>query len=153
MRQHHQHCLCPLLKWFYSTRKEFAPTGSKFCPYREDPLGCLACRKEKKEINVAFFVKMAESYQSPLCPFFRIWDFVRQSVYRLKCRKPFNTFFFFFELGLRPFQEYFIYQADRSSKVVENRRTRGKNHLTIRKQNLAFPHVTRARLEPQRWET
>ena len=28
----------------------------------------------------------------------------------------------------------------------------GKNHLTIRKQNLAFPHVTRARLEPQRWE-
>ena len=28
-----------------------------------------------------------------------------------------------------------------------------KNHLTIRKQNLAFPHVTRARLEPQLWET
>ena len=25
-----------------------------------------------------------------------------------------------------------------------------KNHLTIRKQNLAFPHMTRARLEPQR---
>ena len=24
-----------------------------------------------------------------------------------------------------------------------------KNHLTIRKQNLAFPHMTRARLEPQ----
>ena len=28
-----------------------------------------------------------------------------------------------------------------------------KNHLTIQKQNLAFLHVTRARLEPQRWET
>ena len=28
----------------------------------------------------------------------------------------------------------------------------GKKHLTIRKQNLAFPHVTRARLEPQQWE-
>ena len=28
----------------------------------------------------------------------------------------------------------------------------GENHLTIRKQNLAFPHVTRARLEPQRWD-
>ena len=28
-----------------------------------------------------------------------------------------------------------------------------KNHLTIRKQNLAFPHMTWARLEPQRWET
>ena len=25
-----------------------------------------------------------------------------------------------------------------------------KNHLTIRKQNLAFPHMTRVRLEPQR---
>ena len=34
----------------------------------------------------------------------------------------------------------------------ENRRTRGK-HLIIHKQNLAFPHVTRARLEPQWWET
>ena len=29
----------------------------------------------------------------------------------------------------------------------------GKNHLTICKQNLALPHVTRARLEPQKWET
>ena len=29
----------------------------------------------------------------------------------------------------------------------------GKKHLTIRKQNFAFPHVTRARLEPQSWET
>ena len=26
----------------------------------------------------------------------------------------------------------------------------GKNHLTIRKQNMAFPHVTRAGFEPQR---
>ena len=26
----------------------------------------------------------------------------------------------------------------------------GQNHLTIHKQNLAFPHVTRARLESQR---
>ena len=31
-----------------------------------------------------------------------------------------------------------LYRADRSSKVGENRRTRG-NHLAIRKQNLAFP--------------
>ena len=29
----------------------------------------------------------------------------------------------------------------------------GKNHLTIRKQNFAFPHVTQASLESQRWET
>ena len=29
----------------------------------------------------------------------------------------------------------------------------GKTHLTNRKQNLAFQHVNRARLEPQRWKT
>ena len=29
----------------------------------------------------------------------------------------------------------------------------GKNHLTIRKQNFAFPHVTRAGFEPEWWET
>ena len=29
----------------------------------------------------------------------------------------------------------------------------GKNHLTIRKQSLVFPHVTQARLEPQRLQT
>ena len=28
-----------------------------------------------------------------------------------------------------------------------------KNHLTIGKQNVAFPYVTRAWFEPQRWET
>ena len=30
-------CLCPSEKWFYSERKEFAPSGSKFFPYRVDP--------------------------------------------------------------------------------------------------------------------
>ena len=29
----------------------------------------------------------------------------------------------------------------------------GKNHLAIRKQNLAFPHVTQVRLKPQWWKT
>ena len=37
-----------------------------------------------------------------------------------------------------------------SSNVGEKRQTREKNHLTIHKKNLAFPHVIRARLEPQR---
>ena len=55
------------------------------------------------------------------------------------------------ELGFTALSRRFhLYRADRSSKLGENRRTRGKKHLTIRKQNLAFPHVTRARLEPQR---
>ena len=29
-------CLCLSEKWFYSERKEFAPRGSKFSPYRVD---------------------------------------------------------------------------------------------------------------------
>ena len=35
---------------------------------------------------------------------------------------------------------FHLYWADRSSKVGENWRTWGKNHLTICKQNSAFPH-------------
>ena len=57
--------------------------------------------------------------------------------------------FYFFILFLRLFLRIFpLYRADRSSKG-ENRRTRGKT-TRLRKQNLAFPHVTRARLESQR---
>ena len=59
----------------------------------------------------------------------------------------------FFIWGLRPFQEYFTY----IEPIVHRRWAKtmypAKNHLTIRRQNLAFPHMTRARLEPQRWET
>ena len=55
------------------------------------------------------------------------------------------------DLGFTALSRIFhLYRADRSSRVGENRRTQGKNHLTIRKQNLAFPHVARARLESQR---
>ena len=54
----------------------------------------------------------------------------------------FFFFFFLFEF-YDPFKKIFhLYQTDHSSKVGKNRRTQGKNHLTIRKQNLAFPHVT-----------
>ena len=50
--------------------------------------------------------------------------------------------------GLRHFQEYFTYiELIVHQRWAENR---GKNIL---KQNLAFPHVTRAKLEPQRWQT
>ena len=48
-------------------------------------------------------------------------------------------FFFFLICVLWPSRIFHLYWADRPSKVGENRRTRGKNHLTIRKQNLAFP--------------
>ena len=63
-------------------------------------------------------------------------------------------FFFFFYLGFTALSRIFhLYQANRSSKVGEKLEYPEKNHLTIRKQNLAFPHMTRAGLEPQRWET
>ena len=55
---------------------------------------------------------------------------------------------------LQPFQEYLAYSEpivhQRLAKKLENP---GKNHLTIRKQSLVFPHVTGARLEPQQLET
>ena len=52
----------------------------------------------------------------------------------------FFFFFFFFDLGFTALSR--IFRADRSSKMGEIRRTREKKHLTIRKQNFAFPHVT-----------
>ena len=57
----------------------------------------------------------------------------------------------FFDLGFTALSRIFhLCRADRSSKVGKNP---GKNHLTIRKQNMDFPHVTQARLDPQRRET
>ena len=54
---------------------------------------------------------------------------------------------------LQPFQEYFTYSELIVHKGGQNPENPGKNHLTIRKQNLAFPHMTWMRLEPQWWET
>ena len=59
----------------------------------------------------------------------------------------------FFIWVLWPFQEYFTYIEPIIHQRWVKAREPGKNHLTIRKQNLAFPQVTRARLEPQWWET
>ena len=49
----------------------------------------------------------------------------KYNIYR-PIRHFFFFFFFFLICVLRPFQEYFTYRADRSSKVGENRRTRRK---------------------------
>ena len=52
----------------------------------------------------------------------------------------FFFFFFFFYLGFTALSRIFhLYQAVPSSKAGKNRRKQGKNHLTIHKQNLAFP--------------
>ena len=72
----------------------------------------------------------------------------------------FFFFFFFFFFGggwgggLWPFQEYFTYiELILHQRWAKTGEPREKNHLTIRKQNFAFPHMTQAGLEPQRWET
>ena len=60
-------------------------------------------------------------------------------------------FFFFFSFGFYgPFKNISSRSFIKGGRKPDNP---GKNHLTIRKQNLAFPYVTRARLEPQWWET
>ena len=58
--------------------------------------------------------------------------------------------FFFFYFILWPFQEYFTYiKPIVHQRWAKTEEPGEKKHLTIRKQNLAFPHVTQTRLEPQ----
>ena len=63
-------------------------------------------------------------------------------------------FFFFFWFGFYgPFKNISLISSRSFIEGGRKPENPEKNHLTIRKQNLAFPHMTRARLEPQRWET
>ena len=62
--------------------------------------------------------------------------------------------FFFFLFGFYgPFKNISLISSRSFIEGGRKPENPEKNHLTIRKQNLAFPHMTRARLEPQRWET
>ena len=64
------------------------------------------------------------------------------------------NFFFFFWFGFYgPFKNISLISSRSFIEGGRKPENPEKNHLTIRKQNLAFPHMTRARLEPQRWET
>ena len=66
----------------------------------------------------------------------------------------FFFFFFFFWFGFYgPFKNISLISSRSFIEGGRKPEYPEKNHLTIRKQNLAFPHMTRARLEPQRWET
>ena len=66
----------------------------------------------------------------------------------------FVFFFFFFWFGFYgPFKNISLISSRSFIEGGRKPEYPEKNHLTIRKQNLAFPHMTRARLEPQRWET
>ena len=63
-------------------------------------------------------------------------------------------FFFFFLFGFYgPFKNISLISSWSFIEGGRKPENPEKNHLTIRKQNLAFPHMTRARLKPQRWET
>ena len=61
-----------------------------------------------------------------------------------------GDFFFFFDLVLRPFREYFSYIKPIVYQRWAKTRGPGEKPPAIRKQNLAFPHMTRERIEPQR---
>ena len=64
-----------------------------------------------------------------------------------------SNFFFFWFGFYGPFKNISLISSRSFIEGGRKPENPEKNHLTIRKQNLAFPHMTRARLEPQRWET
>ena len=65
----------------------------------------------------------------------------------------FFFFFFFFGFGFySPFKDISLISSQSFIEGGRKLENPGKNHLTICQQNLAFPHVTQARLELQQWE-
>ena len=60
-------------------------------------------------------------------------------------------FFFFFLFGFYgPFKNISLILSRSFIEGGRKPENPEKNHLTIRKQNLSFPHVTRVGIEPQR---
>ena len=74
-------------------------------------------------------------------------------VYDILLAKIFFFFFFFWFGFYGPFKNISLISSRSFIEGGRKPENPEKNHLTIRKQNLAFPHMTRARLEPQRWDT
>ena len=60
-----------------------------------------------------------------------------------------NLFFFFFDLGFTALSRISLISSQSFIKDGQKPENLWKNHLTVHKQNLASPHVTLARLEPQ----
>ena len=63
---------------------------------------------------------------------------------------PIIDFLLCFDWGFTALSIIFYLSFIKGGRNSENPQ---KNHLTIHKQTLTFPHVTQARLKPQRWET
>ena len=86
----------------------------------------------------------------------RVWLNIVCDIFVLNDVFFFFFVFFFFGGGggvYGPFKNISLISSRSFIKGGRKPENPGKNNLTIRKQNLAFPHVTRARLEPQLWET
>ena len=76
------------------------------------------------------------------------------SIENLKKSCQIFFFFFFFWFGFYgPFKNISLISSRSFIEGGRKPENPEKKQLTIRKQNLAFPHMTQARIEPQRWET
>ena len=71
-----------------------------------------------------------------------LWLNVWECIFILKLFH-FHAFVFYYLNFTALSRIFYLYTANRSSNLRDNQKTHGKNHLTIHKQNLASPHVTR----------
>ena len=110
---------------------------------------------EKKKDNMPSLQKQKHFF---ILHQFKLFQEIIEALLGIMGNRVFFFFFFFFFFlvvgggGLHPFQEYFTYIEPIVHQRWANSGEPGKKtkkHLTIRKQNFAFTHVTPARLEPQ----
>ena len=114
----------------------------------------------EESIGVTWRSKMAKilSIENPRWPSWK-YIFFSLSLLNEKAKwletwlEAFFFFFFFWFVFYGPFKNISLISSRSFIEGGRKPEYPEKNHLIIRKQNLAFPHMTRARLEPQWWET
>ena len=125
---------------------------SHWAPLKETKKGkCVGCRTKACDLKLASALPNWANQMAvpPITTpeFFDAWINV------CVCVCVFWWFFFSFWFGFYvPFKNISLISSRLFIKGGRKPEYPGKNHLTIRKQNTAFPHVARARLEPQLWE-
>ena len=117
--------------------------------------GCNAFLVNMTSIKEGYFHVRFISFEDVITP---IYLFALGAMYKASIEKGGKHFHvrvisFFLICVLRPFQNISLISSRSFIKGGRKPENPRKNHLTVRKQNLAFPLVTRARLKPQRWET
>ena len=96
-------------------------------------------RKQEKKTEIAFVKHYAPNH-------------MLASKDNITRKTPNSIIYFFIYFLFRfygPFKNISFISSRSFIKGGRNPENPGKNHLTICKQNAAFPHVTQARLEPQ----